>query len=41
MTNLILHRWARFGWAERPQIWFWLAFAAVANDNTQQRELFG
>jgi len=40
MTNLLLHSWARFGWAERPQIWFWRAFDVVSNDN-RKKDLFG
>jgi hypothetical protein len=43
MTNLVLMRGVRFGFAERPQIWFWRAFPrGNANDNARQvRDLFG
>jgi hypothetical protein len=43
MTNLIIMRGVRFGFAERPQIWFWRAFPlGNANDNARQtRDLFG
>jgi hypothetical protein len=41
MTNLVLMRGVRFGFAERPQIWFWRAFPrGNANDNAP-RDLFG
>jgi hypothetical protein len=41
MTNLVLMRGVRFGFAERAAIWFWQCFErGVANENGPH-DLFG